>query len=64
MILLDLCYDSGENEVLFVKVGARVLDIWLDKSLVPHALGPKYHKVVFRPQTASVTALRSKFFFM
>ena len=25
-------YDFGENEVLFVKNGARVLDLWLDTS--------------------------------
>lgn len=31
MILLDLCYNSGENEVLIVKIGDRVLDLWLDK---------------------------------
>ena len=31
-ILLDLCHDSWENEVLFVKFGARVLDLWLDNS--------------------------------
>ena len=33
--LLDSSYDSGENEVLFVKIGARVLDLWLDKSSGP-----------------------------
>ena len=33
MILLDLSYDFGENEILFVKIGARVPDIWLDKIL-------------------------------
>ena len=31
MILLDLPHDSWENEVLFVKIGARILDLWLDK---------------------------------
>ena len=25
-----LCYDSVKNEVLFVKIGARILDLWLD----------------------------------
>ena len=30
MILLDSYYDSAENEVLFVKIGARVPDLWLD----------------------------------
>ena len=29
MILLDLSHRSWENEVLFVKTGARVLDLWL-----------------------------------
>ena len=40
MILLDSFYDSRENEVLFVKIGARVLDLWLDKSLAK-CFGPK-----------------------
>ena len=35
MILLDSYCDSGENEVLFVKIGARVLDLWLDTSFGP-----------------------------
>ena len=26
------CYDSGENEILFEKIGARVPDLWLDTS--------------------------------
>ena len=29
IILLNSSVDSGKNEVLFVKVGARVLDLWL-----------------------------------
>ena len=32
IILLDSSHDSWENEVLFVKIGARVLDVWLDLS--------------------------------
>ena len=32
IILLDLYYNPGENEVLFVKIGAKVLDLWLDTS--------------------------------
>ena len=40
MILLDSCYASGENEVLFVKIGARILALWLDKSL-PKGFRPK-----------------------
>ena len=31
-ILLDSYYDCGENEVLFVKIGVRVPDLWLDMS--------------------------------
>ena len=27
--LLDLPYDSGENMVMFVKIGARVPELWL-----------------------------------
>ena len=30
MILLDSYYHFGGNEVLFVKIGVRVLDLWLD----------------------------------
>ena len=32
MILLDSSYDYWENEVLFVKTEARVLDLRFDKS--------------------------------
>ena len=35
IILLDLYYDSGENEVLRVKIGARVPDLRLDMSFEP-----------------------------
>ena len=35
IILLDSSYHSGENEVPFVKVGARVLDLCLDTSFGP-----------------------------
>ena len=42
IILLDLSHYSGENEVLFVKIGARVLDLWLDMSS-----GPKWPKCGF-----------------
>ena len=42
MILFDLSYDSWENEVLFVKIEARVLDVWLDTSS-----GPKWPKCSF-----------------
>ena len=32
MILMDSFYDSGKNEVLFVKIGAMVLDLQRDMS--------------------------------
>ena len=32
MILVDSSYDCGKNEVLFVKIGAMVLDLKLDAS--------------------------------
>ena len=40
MILLDSSHDSGENVVLFVKIGARVLDLWLNMASGPKR--PKY----------------------
>ena len=49
MILPDSSYDFGENEVLFVKIGARVLDIWLDTSF-----GPKWPKFSFLAQDPKV----------
>ena len=30
IILLDLSHESGENKNLFLKIGARVLELWLD----------------------------------
>ena len=46
MILLDLSQNSGKNEVLLVKIGAMVQDLWLDTSFGPlvaqmQFLGPK-----------------------
>ena len=41
MILLDSSHDSWENEVLFVKIAAWFLDIWLDKSFAKVVFGPK-----------------------
>ena len=35
MILLESSYDSGENEILFSKIEARVPDLWLDTSSGP-----------------------------
>ena len=43
--LLDLSHHSRNNEVLFVNIGARVLDLWLDMSS-----GPKWcQDLVSRP---------------
>ena len=42
MVLLDSSNDSGVNEVLFVKIGARVPDLLLDASF-----GPKLPKTSF-----------------
>ena len=42
MISLDSFQDSWENEVLFMKSAARVLDVWLDK-----LCGPKWLKCSF-----------------
>ena len=32
MILLNLCYDSSENKIRFVKIGDSVWDLWQDTS--------------------------------
>ena len=58
MILLVSYYDSGENEVLIVKIEARSQTYSL---IFP--LGPNCPKLVFRPQTPNVSALGSKSFF-
>ena len=42
MILLDSSYDSGEYEILFLKIGARCPDFWLRSSS-----GPKPSKSSF-----------------
>ena len=42
IILLDFSHDLWENEVWFVKIGARVLDLQLDMSC-----GPKWPKCSF-----------------
>ena len=39
---IEFIYNFGENEDLFVKIGARILDIWLDMSF-----GPKPPKCSF-----------------
>ena len=41
---MDSSHDSWENEVLFVKIGARVLDLWLDTSSEPE--WPKFSFLV------------------
>ena len=46
IILLDSSYDSKENEVLFVKIGARVLELWLDMWFEP-----KWPRCSFEPQS-------------
>ena len=33
--LLNSSHDSGENDVLFLKIRARVLELWLDTSSGP-----------------------------
>ena len=40
IILLDSSHNSWKNEVLFVKIGARVLELWFDKSF-EKSFGPK-----------------------
>ena len=40
IILLDLSYVPGENEVLFMKIGARALD--LRPNTFPGLIWPKY----------------------
>ena len=42
IILLHLTHDYGENELLLVKIAARVLVLWLDTSSEP-----KWHKCSF-----------------
>ena len=80
MVLLDSSDNFGENEVLFEKIGAKVLDLWLDTpclwklvlgfwtygliSPLPKAMCPSCSKPVFRPRTPNATALGSKVFFI
>ena len=54
MVLLDSSHDSWENEALLVKIGARVLNLWLDTSS-----GPTLHgqNVGSRPQAPSLRHL-------
>ena len=45
MILLDSSYDSWENEVLFLKIEAKVVDLWFDvfwaQVIQMYFLGPR-----------------------
>ena len=52
MSLLDLPHDSWENEVLFVNIGARVLDLWLGTSCRP--IGPKVASKPHAPRLRNV----------
>ena len=40
IVWFDSSYASGQNEVLILKIGSRVLDLWLDASFGPTL--PKY----------------------
>ena len=50
MVLVDSSFDSGKNEVLFVKIGTMVLDLQLDVSLLPKDLGPNCPELVLGPR--------------
>ena len=64
MVLMDSPYDSWENEVLFEKIGARVLDLWLDTSS-GHALNVQARTKYLRKTLDFMwnSALREKFNF-
>ena len=49
MVLVDLSYDSGKNEVLFVKIGAMVLDLQLGTSFAK-GFSPNCPKLVLGPR--------------
>ena len=42
IIFLNLAYDSAQNEIFFVKIKIRVLNLWLDETF-----GPKLQKNQF-----------------
>ena len=52
MIFLDSSHDSWENKVLFVNIGARVLDLWLDMSSGPK--WPKFSSLAPGPQVQDI----------
>ena len=50
IIFLNLAYDSAQNEIFFVKIKIRVLNLWLDETF-----GPKMQKkLVSRHHTTNV----------
>ena len=52
MILLDSSNYSGENEILFVKIGPRVLDLWLNTS---SGTNPSSKNIFSMPQTPEIS---------
>ena len=65
MILMESCYDSGKNVVLFVKIGAMVLNLQLVICVLTKAFGPNCPKLdgFKAPDTKSHSFLRFKIFF-
>ena len=59
---MDSSCDFGKNEVLFVKIGAMVLDLQHDTSFAK-GLGPKLPKTSFTPQTPNVHSFEIQIFF-
>ena len=62
MVLVDSSFDSGKNEVLFVKIGTMVLDLQLDVSLLPKDLGPNCPELVLGPRP-QMSKMSKKFSF-
>ena len=59
---MDLSYDFGKYEVLFVKIGAMVLNLQRHRSFAK-GLGPKLPQTSFRPQTSNVHSFEIQIFF-
>ena len=57
MILLDPSDDSGENEVLFLIIEARVLDLWLHNILLTSSYDSGENGVLFVKIRARVPKL-------
>ena len=53
-----------KNEVLFVKIGAKVLDIWLDRFAIWCLLGPSGQSVISRPQVPRSINLKNEVLFV